>query len=355
MKKNLLLISCLLLFLSAVTACKPAEKTPLVVFAAGSLIGPFNDLEKAFEASHPDVDVQMEYHGSIQVIRHASELHEPIDIVASADYNLIPMLMYEVNDPDTGVPYASWYLHFASNRLALAYTSTSANADEINAENWYKILSDPEVKVGIADPRFDASGYRALMLVKLAEAYYGEKTIFAHIFGGQFQYPIRWEVIDGVTEIRVPEILETKTDAHVVLRGSSMMLLALLQSGDLDYAFEYESVTQQQGLKLVQLPDEINMGNANFAEQYAKVLVKEDFQRFATVNPVFKGDQIGYGLTIPSNAAHLQEAVEFIKFLLSAEGREIMEKNSHPLFDQVLADHIENVPTELQSLVISEK
>ncbi len=52
------------------------EKTPLVVFAAGSLIIPFADLEKAFEARYPEIDVQAEYHGSIQVIRHVTELHE---------------------------------------------------------------------------------------------------------------------------------------------------------------------------------------------------------------------------------------------------------------------------------------
>jgi ABC-type molybdate transport system substrate-binding protein len=56
--------------LATLTDCAPAEKTPLSVFAAGSLIQPFDELEKAFEAAYPQIDILNEYHGSIQVIRH---------------------------------------------------------------------------------------------------------------------------------------------------------------------------------------------------------------------------------------------------------------------------------------------
>ena len=86
----------------------PAQRVPLVVFAAGSLIVPFDALEEAFELRYPHIDVRAEYHGSIQVIRHATELHDEIDVVATADASLIPMLMYAVNDPDTGRAYADW-------------------------------------------------------------------------------------------------------------------------------------------------------------------------------------------------------------------------------------------------------
>ena len=109
-----------------------SEQTPLVVFAAGSLIIPFGDLEKAFESKYPQIDVQAQYHGSIQVIRHATDLHEPIDVVATADASLLPMLMYTTNDPDTGQPYADWYIRFASNHLAIAYQPESMYANEIN-------------------------------------------------------------------------------------------------------------------------------------------------------------------------------------------------------------------------------
>ena len=87
--------------LAGLPACAPKEKTPLRVFFAGSLITPFADLERAYETAHPDVDVLMEGHGSIQVIRHVTEIHELIDVVVTADHALIPMLMYEKTVPET--------------------------------------------------------------------------------------------------------------------------------------------------------------------------------------------------------------------------------------------------------------
>ena len=110
-----------LAFLVNLAGCTPKPVIPLSVFAAGSLIQPFNELEKAFETRYPYIDVLPEYHGSIQVIRHATELHEPIDVVATADASLLPMLMYGATVPETGKPYADWHIRFASNRLALAY------------------------------------------------------------------------------------------------------------------------------------------------------------------------------------------------------------------------------------------
>jgi len=342
----------LAVILAACGGGAPKEKTPLVVFAAGSLIQPFDDLEKAFERQYPEIDVQSEYHGSIQVMRHATELHEKIDVVATADQSLIPMLMYNRTDEDTGKPYANWHIRFASNRLGVAYTAKSKYAGEINASNWYEILGRPDVRVGIADPRFDAAGYRALMVFKLAEGVYHQPDLLARTFAGQFKTPLRNSVEDEVAVIGVPEILETRKDAHIVLRGASIQLIALLESGDLDYAFEYESVIQQHGLELVALPPELNLGDAAFGAQYAGVRVELDFRRFASVRPEFGGEQIGYGITIPANAPHPAQAAKFIAFLLGPEGRAVFTADHHPLFDPPAAVGHALLPRELQPLCV---
>jgi len=328
------------------------ERTPLVVFAAGSLILPFAGLEQAFEARYPGIDVQAEYHGSIQVMRHVTEIHEQIDVVATADAALIPMLMYASTMPDMGQSYADWYIKFASNRLALAYTPESKYADEIDADNWPEILARPDVKVGLADPRFDASGYRTLMAFSLMENTLGRYDLFGPAFDGQFTFPVTIFRDDDLTTITVPEILETKQDSRIVLRGGSIMLIALLESGDLDYAFEYESVIRQHGLEMVALPETVNMGEAAFETAYEAVQVDLDFQRFASVEPQFRGERIGYGITIPANAPHAEEAALFVAFLLGPEGRAIMEADNHPMFDPVPADGYANVPESLQALCV---
>jgi molybdate/tungstate transport system substrate-binding protein len=149
--------------------------------------------------------------------------------------------------------------------------------------------------------------------------------------------------------ILVPELLETVPDSNIVLRGGSVALLALLESGDIDYAFEYESVARQHGLRYVELPPELNLGDMAQADNYAHVQVRLDFQRFSSVKPEFDGDVIGYGVAIPSNAPNPAEAQAFVEFLLGPKGAAIMEANSHPVFAAFLVDNCVAVPENLKS------
>jgi len=65
--------------------CHPApEGEELSVFAAASLAEAFADLEQAFEADHPGVDVRVTTAGS-QVLRLHIEQGAPADVFASAD------------------------------------------------------------------------------------------------------------------------------------------------------------------------------------------------------------------------------------------------------------------------------
>jgi molybdate/tungstate transport system substrate-binding protein len=263
------------------------------------------------------------------------------------------MLMYASHVPETGEPYADWFIRFASNHLALAYSPESKYAAEINASNWTEVLARPDVKVGFADPRFDASGYRTLMTYALSEIMDARYDRFGPMFDRQFTFPITIFRGDELTTITVPEILETKSDAHIVLRGASIQLIALLESGDLDYAFEYESVIQQHGLSMLQLPAEVNLGEQEYESIYNQVQVDLDFQRFATVKPQFRGERIGYGITVPTNAPHPEDAELFIAFLLSPEGRVLMEADHHPMFETFEADGFTKLPASLQSLCVS--
>ncbi len=333
-------------------ASKPAEKVPLKVIIAGSLMIPFDDLKKAFEAEHPEVELQIEAHGSIQAIRQVSEVHQVMDLVASADYALIPMLMYQSQVPETGKPYADWYCKFATNRLGLAYSPKSKYADQINSDNWYKIIARADVKVGLADPRFDAVGYRALMALQLAKVAYGKPTILEDVMMGQFKTPIMLQAENRRAIIHVPEVLETQPESNIVLRGASLQEIALLESGDVDYAFEYESVIQQHQLNLIKLPDAVNLGSEQYVQQYGQVQVQLDFKRFASVKPEFNGEVIGYGLTIPSNAPHPKQAEDFVAFLLGPKGRAIMQADHHPLITPPQVDHPEALLPGLKSLCV---
>jgi molybdate/tungstate transport system substrate-binding protein len=353
MKKALRLRALVLvLALGPLTACAPRPKTPLKVLYAGSLIIPFEALEKAYEAKHPDIDLQAEGHGSIQVIRHVTEIHDLVDVAITADHALIPMLMYPALVPEAGQPYANWYCKFATNELVLAYRPESRYADEITAENWPEILLRPGVKFGLSDPRFDAAGYRSLMILQMAQGQFNQPTLFEQLITNSFSIPIRARPEGGVTMIRVPELVETKDGAPILLRAYSIQIIALLQSGEVDYTFAYDSVVQQHGLRMIRLPDSMNLGSEAYNEEYAKVQVTLDFQRFASVKPVFKGEAIAYGLTIPSNAPHPEAAAAFSAFLLGPEGQKILQDNYNPVINPPQADHWDALPASLQPLCV---
>jgi molybdate/tungstate transport system substrate-binding protein len=336
----------------AAPACSSGEGSVVTVLYAGSLIIPFTALEEAYEAAHAGVDVQMEGHGSIQVIRHVTEIGDLVDVVATADGALIPLLMYSKQDPETGRPYADWYVEFATNRLALAHTPSSRGAGEITLDNWPEVLRQSGVTLGLADPRLDAAGYRALMVLALAEEEYGEPTLFIDLAGSRFDPVVTSTREDDRTVIVVPELLEPRSGSGLLMRGASLQLIALLESGDLDYAFEYESVIRQHGLEMVALPDSLNLGADAYRDQYRQVQVRLDFRRFASVEPVFDGDVIRYAVTIPTNAPNPEEGERFIAFLLGAEGRAIMEANQQEMLTYPEADHHDALPDALQPLAV---
>jgi len=354
MSKQCLGFGLALVLLVGVAGCapQPQDKTPLRALMAGSLLIPFDHLETAFEQAHPNVDVLMEGHGSVQVIRHVTELHHLVDVVASADHALIPALMYTTTNEETGRPYADWHVEFAANKLTLAYTERSAYADEVNADNWYEVIARPGVRLGLADPRFDAAGYRGLMALQLAEIYYDDHTIFDNAIYGRFESPIRVRKEGEQWFILVPEIVQPKKDSGIVLRGGSIQLIALLESGDVDYAFEYESVGQQHGFRFVSLPDEIGMGREDLASTYGQVVVKLDFQRFASVRPEFPGEYIKYGVTVPTNAPHPDLAAEFVAFLLGPEGQKVMAADHHPLIQPPRLHHQDRAPEAVRALCV---
>jgi molybdate/tungstate transport system substrate-binding protein len=325
------------------------ERRQVKLIYAGSLIVPFERLAAEFERTHPDVDVVTESHGSIQVLRHVTELGDRFDLAVSADEQLIPPLMYDRVDHETGRPYASWYCTFATNRMVLAISPKSPLAGELTSRTWYRRLTQPDVRFGLADPRFDAAGYRALMLLQLAEREYDDPYLFEDMMMGRFTSPVT-VIRDarGVDVIEIPEILETQRGGNLVLRGASIQLVALLESGDLDCAFEYESVARQHGLKYVRLPSAIDLGEAGRRADYRCVEVKLDFRRFASVKPVFRGDVIRYAFTVPANAPDPELAGEFVTFLLGGDGRRILQEDSQPVLTPPTLDHASAAPEEVR-------
>lgn len=331
----------------------PSSKITLKVYCAASLLFPLEKARQAFEQSHPDVNVEVEGHGSIQVIRQVTELGSKADLLMVADYSLIPLMMYNSTESGSNQTFADWYVRFASNKVVLAYMNSSKYASEVNVTNWFSILQRPDVVFGFPNPMIDALGYRTLMAIQLATTYYDDNTIFHDLITQNFDPPTNCIPFDDRYTILVPEVMQPK-GRNVVLRASSIQLIPLLESGSIDYCFLYLSNARQSGLNYVEFADEFSLGNPQFEGLYERVTVEFELQRFASVGLNRLGKTIYYGFTIPSNAERKGLAADFAKFLLSGEGRSIFESVWHPVFLPSYTDNKESLPPVLQDLVTQE-
>ena len=317
MPKVMFIAIALALMLTLMVGCSEKVET-ITILHAGSLAVPFKEMEAEFEAIHPNVDIQCESASSGVTIRKVTQLGKDAEIVASADYSLIPDLMF----PE----FADWYVTFARNQMVIAYTDKSKFAGEINKDNWYDILTREGVEYGHSD-LMDPCGYRTLLVWQLAEKHYNEPGLYE-------------KLQQGCPERNI--------------RPKSVQLVALLQSGDLDYASEYRSVAQQHGLKFIELPTEIDLSDIKFEDFYAQSKVDIPGKEPGTTI-VKKGKPIVYGITIPRNAPRPDLAIAFMKYLLGEKGQAVMNRNGQPSIVPAVPSDPNKIPDELKGYVAEEE
>jgi molybdate/tungstate transport system substrate-binding protein len=226
--------------------------------------------------------VLMESGGSLEHARKLTELHRTPDVLALADHEVFPQLLMPA--------YVESYVEFARNRMVVAYTARSRFANEIRAANWREVLQRPGVEVGRPDPDRAPAGYRTLLVLRLAEVHYRDPGLAARLLA---RSPPR------------------------NMRGNAAELAGLLELGEFDYIFEYESLARSHGFPYVTLPREIDLGDPSLAGQYSRVSVRVAGQT-PRDSVTFTGAPILYGLAVPRDAPHPAAARHFVEFLLGA-------------------------------------
>ena len=269
----------------------------LVLYDAGSLARPLKAALDSFAARSGAV-VQQENAGSLETARKLTDLGRTPDVIALADYEVFPRLL---------VPsQTTWYLQFARNRMVITYSDRSRFAAEITNKNWSQVLTRPGVEVGRSDPNLDPAGYRALIVFQLAERAYRQPGLAAKL---------------------------TAAAPAKNMRPKSADLTALVQTGDLDYAWEYESVAQEAGLRYVRLTDQLDLSNPADSAFYSQATVRVT-GRTPSDTIEFRGEPIVYGLSIPTRAPHARTAERFVAFLFSDAGRRITRAEKLDVFDR---------------------
>jgi molybdate/tungstate transport system substrate-binding protein len=243
------------------------------------------------------VRFELESAGSLETARKLTELGKIPDVIALADEDVFPKLLMP--------SHVAWYVRFAANRIVLAYTDRSRFAAEIDSTNWWQVLQRPGLAIGRASPDLDPAGYRTLMVFQLAERVYGSPGLAAS--------------------------LERSADLRN-MRPKEIELVALLESGDLDYAWFYESMARASGMRHVQLPSAIDLSSADERETYAQASVRV-IGASASDTVTMRGAPIRYAFAIPLKASHATLAERFAAFLLSVEGRRVLESQFLPTLD----------------------
>ncbi len=335
----ILTISLLLTAIFSVTGCidnETDEEAILKIFHAGSLSVPMQELEEKFETLHPNVDVQREPAGSRACIQKITELNKQSDILASADYTLIPSMMM----PE----YTNWYLAFAKNQIVIAYTDDSKYSSEVNSDNWYEILRRPDVTFGFSNPNDDPCGYRSVMVTQLSEAHYADESIFDDLMGDNTAITMTFENGTYTAVMPASEYIEPNTK-KIMMRSMEVELSSALEIGEIDYFYIYRSVAVQHGFKFMELPPQIDLSSVDYADEYNTVKVR------TADGKIVVGTPIVYGITIPDNAMQPELGIEFIKLLLSADGQNVFINNGQPPIIPAVTNDLENVPAELRALL----
>ncbi len=294
----LLLVMTMLL----ITGCNSGKERNIIIFHAGSLSVPVKKISEAFEKANPGVRVLAEAAGSVQCARKITELHKPCDIMLSADYSVIDNLLI----PE----YASWNIRFASNEIVIAYRPESAYSSIFREDNWPDILLKDDVIIGRADPDADPCGYRTVFAARLAEEYYGRQGLADSLLNKNRDY----------------------------IRPKEVDLVALTETGVIDYMFQYKSVAIQHGFRYLELPDAINLSSPQMKDHYSSVSYMIPGETPGERSEI-RGDYISYSGTIPDDAPHKELAEKYFSFLLSDEGMKIFtEAGQIPLVSVVTGD-----------------
>ena len=229
--------------------------------------------------------VLSELGGSLEHSRKITELGRVPDVLMLVDDDVVAAL----------VPtHLDWYVRFATNRLAITYGPKSRFADSITSENWWRILTREGVRVGRADPATAPVGQHALTLLERAETYYSQKGLKDRLLA---RASLRY------------------------LRPNATELAALLETGEVDYIIDYESVAQQYGFQFVTLPGDL-------------------------------APAVLYGMSVPARATNVEGGVRFAAFVLSAEGQRSL-RDAHVNVLNVPVAVGTKVPPEITALVRS--
>jgi ABC-type molybdate transport system substrate-binding protein len=238
------------------------------------------------------------------------------DIFISADPKVNERLMGK-----EGGGLVRWYITVFGNEMVLGYNPNSRFAAELKLvgthdTRLYEILQESGFRLGRGDPELEPKGYRTLFLFDLAERHYQQPGLAQKILFNPKQPTLVF-----------PE----------------EQLVARLEAGQLDAGIFYHNEVAEHSLPFIGFPREFNLSDPDLDPEYGTVTY------VSPKGAKFAGSAIVYSVTIPETSQNCAGAIAMVGFLLSNEGRKIVEKHALRLIQPVVCGEIDAVPPALQT------
>lgn len=287
------------------------------VMYAGSLVNIFENEIKSVFQNLTGYNFIGEGKGSMQISNMILDGFRKSDVFVSADTTPIERLINHTPS------IANWLVKFGSAELVIAYNPQSPFASDLMKAShgeipWYQVLGKEGFKFGRTDPELDPKGYYTVIAAKLANIYYNDSTIKDKILGE-----------DRNKEQIFPEEI----------------LKSILDSGQIDATAAYKHEAIAKDLPYITLPDQINLSEPNYTNFYNKISYK------LGTGETISGNSIFFSFTIPNTVENIEGAVSFVKFLLSENGKKVLEQVGLSFIKPILQGDIHKLKPEILSLV----
>jgi molybdenum ABC transporter molybdate-binding protein len=264
-----------------------AAAASLEVFHADSLAGPMKELKIAFERKNPGVTINLTSGVSRQLAERILK-GDSCDVFAPSSPAVMEQDLMNKPIAGSGKDAVSWYVIFSANEMAVITQKGNPLSIRQIAD-----LAKPEVRFVRVTGEKDLATNRTIEFLKQAAALEGRPELAQKVIEGAVVDPSKPSSVPNT----VRAVTEGKADAGVVYYSAA--------------------VAARNDLDIIRFPASVNLS-----------------------------DRILNAASVPGTAKNARMAMGFVKFILSAEGQNILKETGQP--PVVPAIQKGNVPAELR-------
>lgn len=185
--------------------------------------------------------------------------------------------------------YQSTPTDFMSDEISIIAGKNAKYFEELTMRYWNTFLLRPDVKVGIADTAKSYAAIRVPLVWKLAETWVHQMSLY--------------ESLTAKTKTSEPQ----------------SSIISALQSGNLDYAFDYATQGKQNGLRIFRLLKYYNLGDPALENVYKSAVIETDEKKLVYGEPII------YSIGTLKKSKNQTTAQAFIDYVSGNEGRAILQ------------------------------